>query len=211
MGEKPSMAVKIKKTRPELLKQRRALATAERYLPTLALKKQQIQMEILKVRAEREESLQRIARHIESIDTWVALLSESLPGSLTRLVRVTGVTLGERNVAGIPLPVLTGVDYEVRRHSLFALPPWVDAGIAFVKELLELREEARVIEQQELLLRGELRKVSQRVNLFEKVIIPRAKENIRVIRIQLGEQEVAGVGRSKIAKAKSGGDEEGRA
>jgi V/A-type H+-transporting ATPase subunit D len=197
------MAEKIKKTRPELLKQRRMLAAFERFLPTLILKKQQIQMEILKVRAERAKVREAITRRIKEIESWVSLFSESLPGPATRLVKVKGASLGERNVAGIALPILERVDYEVSPYSLFATPPWVDAGIALIKELLEFRERMKVLLDQERILQKELRKVTQRVNLFEKVMIPRSRENIRVIRIQLGEEETAAVGRAKIAKGKS--------
>ena len=41
------------------------------------------------------------------------------------------------------------------------------------------------------------------VNLFEKVKIPEAKENIRIIRIFMGDQQTAAVARSKIAKGKN--------
>jgi hypothetical protein len=40
------------------------------------------------------------------------------------------------------------------------------------------------------------------VNLFEKVKIPEAQEAIRVIRIKLGDEMTAAVGRAKIAKYK---------
>jgi len=199
------MAAKIKKTRPELLKQRRSLAAYERFLPTLVLKKQQIQMEILKVRSEAARVRHELDRQIKSIDSWLPLFSESLPGPITRLVQVTGIELGARNVAGIALPTLQAVHFAQKPYSLFATPPWVDKGLAFVKELLQLREAFRVLLEQERLLQKELRKVTQRVNLFEKVMIPRTKENIRIIRIQLAEEETAAVGRAKIAKGKSEG------
>ena len=41
------------------------------------------------------------------------------------------------------------------------------------------------------------------MNLFEKVKIPEAKENIRTINIFLGDQQTSGVARSKLAKGKS--------
>ena len=197
------MAGKIKKTRPELLKQRRALAAYERFLPTLMLKKQQIQMEILKVRSQVARLRAEIDQRFKAADSWLALFSESLPGPITRMLSVKLIELRERNVAGIVLPVLSEVYFEQRPYSLLATPPWVDRGIAFVKELLQLRENIRVLMEQEQLLQKELRKVTQRVNLFEKVMIPRAKENIRIIRIQLAEEETAAVGRAKIAKGKS--------
>ncbi|MCK8604121.1 V-type ATP synthase subunit D [Desulfoferrobacter suflitae] len=197
------MAGKTKKTRPELLKRRRLLAAYERFLPTLILKKQQIQMEILKVRTAAAQSRTEITRRITANDSWLPLFSESLPGLVTRLVSVDRVELGERNVAGIALPTVITVHFILKPYSLFATPPWVDQGLALIKELLELRETIRVLREQERLLQKELRKVTQRVNLFEKVMIPRTRESIRIIRIQLAEEETAAVGRAKIAKGKS--------
>lgn len=197
------MAEKIKKTRPELLRQRRQLAMFQRFLPTLVLKKQQIQSEILKVRVERLKLDKLMAEKISHSDDWAALFSESLPGPVTRLVRVKSIQRGIRNVAGIKLPVVSGVEYEVSDFSRLSTPPWVDAGLEFLKELMELRERVKILHEQEVLLQKELRKVTQRVNLFEKVMIPQAKENTRLIRIALAEEQTAAVGRSKIAKGKS--------
>lgn len=203
------MAEKIKKTRPELLKQRRSLALFQRFLPTLLLKKQQIQMEILKVRTQRARIREEIDRMVRQIEPWLTLFSEDLPGRVTDLVRVKHLERGEMNVAGIRLPVLRQVEYEIAPYSRLVMAAWVDAGVEFVKNLLQERERLRILVEQERLLQSELRKVTQRVNLFEKVMIPRAKENIRTIRINLAEEQTAAVGRSKIAKGKSAAGEEG--
>lgn len=197
------MAEKIKKTRPELLKQRRKLSMFQRFLPTLVLKKQQIQSEILKVRSECKKLDELMNQKIAEINSWVSLFSEPLPGKLTRLVKVKDIKRGIRNVAGIKLPVLDSVEYEVEPYSMFATPPWIDKGLAFIKELLELRETIKVLHEQVKILQKELRKITQRVNLFEKVMIPTAKDNIKLIRVALAEEQTAAVGRSKIAKAKS--------
>ena len=62
---------------------------------------------------------------------------------------------------------------------------------------------ASQVERRRLALLDEaVRKVTQRVNLFEKVLIPRTKEHIRKIRIYLSDAERAAVVRSKIAKRK---------
>ena len=197
------MAEKIKKTRPELLRQRRQLSMFQRFLPTLVLKKQQIQSEILKVRAERKKLDEELSKRIDQIKNWTALFSESLPGHLTRLVEVKDIQRGIRNVAGIKLPIVKHVEYEVKDFSRLATPPWIDAGLKFLKELMELRETVKVLHEQEFLLQQELRKVTQRVNLFEKIKIPTSKENIRIIRIALAEEQTAAVVRSKIAKGKA--------
>lgn len=195
------MAGKLRKTNPELLLQRRALARYQRFLPTLLLKKRLIQGEIVRARQERAELQARIERRLEEIDRWLGAFGESLPGPITRLVTVAGVRTGERNVAGIRLQVLQEVDFRVAPYSLTATPSWVEAGIDFVKMLLETRESLRLSVMRELALDLELRKVTQRVNLFEKLMIPRARENVRVIRIALAEEQTAGVGRAKIAKS----------
>lgn len=195
------MAGKIRKTNPELLLQRRALARFQRFLPTLLLKKQLIQGEIVGARRERAELEARIERRLEEVERWLGAFGESLPGPVTRLVAVAGVRTGARNVAGIRLPLLEEVVFRVEPYSLFASPSWVEAGIEFVKVLLETREALRLAIVREVALDMELRKVTQRVNLFEKVMIPRTRENIRVIRIALAEEQTAGVGRAKIAKS----------
>ncbi len=198
------MASMFKKTNPELLRQRRALARYERFLPTLLLKQRLIKAEILGVRRERSLLQAGIERQLDEADSWLGYFGESLPGPITRLVSVAGVTTGERTVAGIPLPVLREISWNLRPYSLTATPSWVEAGIDFVKALLQTREALRIFVEQELVLELELRKVTQRVNLFEKVMIPAAREAIRVIRIALAEEQTAAVGRAKIAKAKKG-------
>lgn len=197
------MAEKIKKTRPELLRQRRQLSMFSRFLPTLVLKKQQIQSEILKVRSQRQKLDEEMKEKIQQISSWEALFSESIPGRVTRLIAVKDVERGVKNVAGIKLPVLKNVEYTIQQFSRFSTPPWLDAGLKFLKELMVLREKVKILHEQEDLLQKELRKVTQRVNLFEKVMIPTAKENIRQIRIALAEEQTAAVVRSKIAKGKS--------
>ncbi len=197
------MAGKIKKTRPELLRQRRLLAQFKRYLPTLTLKKQQIQSEILKLRNQLRETLRQMQEKIDHVDSWTALFSESLPGPITRLVKVAEVKRRDQNIAGITLPFLDSVTYEILPYSRRSTPLWVDCGVEIVKELMELREKAKVMQDAEKVLQHELRKVTQRLNLFEKVKIPQSQEAIRVIRIALADEQTAGVGRAKIAKAKT--------
>ena len=196
------MADKIKKTRPELLKQRQQLSRFERFLPTLTLKKQQIQAEILRVRNEARKLDEEMAAIIAHSEEWSLLFSESIPGSVTRFVKVKNIQRGTRNVAGIDLPVVSSVEYEISDFSRLATPPWLDAGLEFVKQLMELREKVKILHEQERLLQLELRKVTQRVNLFEKVMIPNAKNNIKLIRIALAEEQTSAVCRSKIAKSK---------
>lgn len=192
---------KIKFTKGELKKQRDALKRYERYLPILQLKKQQIQMEILRELAVLEEKLRREADKKSSIRSWAGLLSDTSI-SLRKWVLPKKIIISSRNVAGLDLPVFDRLEFEEADYDLFAAPLWVDNGINDLRSLALLRREIGIIREAVELLRQELRITTQRVNLFEKVKIPEAEEIIRLIKIYIGDQMTNAVGRSKIAKRK---------
>jgi V/A-type H+-transporting ATPase subunit D len=192
---------KIKYTKNELKAQRDALARFTRYLPTLMLKKQQLQMELrgleAQIAAKRDEEDQARA----DLAVWVKLFSE--PFDFSPCIKVEEIVRSSGNIAGVTIPIFGGISFVDAMPDLFETPAWVDAGIELLRQLIRLRVERQIIEEQHRLLSEELRTTSQRVNLFEKVKIPECKENIRVIRIFMGDQQTAAVARSKIAKGKS--------
>jgi V/A-type H+-transporting ATPase subunit D len=192
---------KVKLTKNALKAERDALKRFQRYLPTLQLKKQQLQMEIRGVQARVEAKRKEEAELLENMASWVKLYAE--PFNFAQYLKVVSVRKGEGNNAGVANPVFDGVEFDRTIPDLFETPVWADAGIRALEQLVSLRLERRVIEEQFRLLSEELRTTNQRVNLFEKVKIPEAKENIRVVRIFLGDQQTAGVARSKIAKNKT--------
>ncbi len=192
---------KIKLTKGELKKQRDNLRQFRRYLPTLLLKKQQLQMEIqrwdgLFARRTAEADSRRAAALV-----WSGLLAEpGIPlGEWTIPLRVVS---GSRNVAGVDLPVFERADFAEAEYDLFSTPPWIDSAVGLLQELVSLREELRIMRRALEILRHELRITTQRVNLFEKVKIPEAEDAIRRIKIYIGDQMANAVGRSKIAKRK---------
>ena len=85
---------------------------------------------------------------------------------------------------------------------MFTTPPWFDDVLQAAREQIEMRLKVLLVEEMLALIEQELRVVTQRVNLFEKVKIPETRENIRIINIYLGDQQTNSVGRSKIAKGK---------
>lgn len=192
---------KIKLTKGELKRQRDALKRFERYLPTLQLKKQQLQMEILRQTALLDEK-----RHAESIkkkavEVWAGLLAETSVG-LKPWLKPSRVRTAARNIAGVDIPVFEGADFQEAEYDLFIVPLWVDHALEELRALISLRSEVAIVEKGIGILRQELRITTQRVNLFEKVKIPETEENIRLIKIYIGDQMTNAVGRSKIAKRK---------
>ncbi|WAC05188.1 MAG: V-type ATP synthase subunit D [Methanoregula sp.] len=192
--------MKIKLTQGELKRQRDALHQYERYLPTLQLKKQLLQLEIVhqqNVLAKRKNSL---SVKEKSAENWSGLLIEAPEIRQWLIIKKTIAV--NKNVAGVDVPVFERADFEQAEYDLFLTPLWVDAVLETIKDMISLLEEIRVIEQGISVLQHELRITTQRVNLFEKVKIPGAKEAIRTIKIYIGDQMTNAVGRSKIAKNK---------
>jgi V/A-type H+/Na+-transporting ATPase subunit D len=192
---------KLKKTKNELKAQREALRRYERFLPTLELKKQQLQREVRRAEAELRRGRARRDELLAGLRPWAGLLP-GLP-DLADYVRVEGLEVETVNVAGVNVPVLAGVRYVPPVIDYFATPAWLDDAVAVLGELTRLHAEMRVLERQRDLLGEELRLTSQRVNLFEKVMIPSALDNIRIIRIALGDAQTASVARAKLAKSKT--------
>jgi len=191
---------KIKLTKNELKRQKDSLKRFLRYLPTLMLKKQQLQMEIRKVEAQEAELKRNREANYDEIRRWIAVFGEDV--RFQELLTVKSLDTEVGNIAGVDIPVFQNIEFEEPPYDLFALPLWVDEAIENIKNLSNLDAKINVLEKQAELLGEELRITSQRVNLFEKVKIPETRENIRMIQISLGDEQTAAVVRGKIAKKK---------
>jgi V/A-type H+-transporting ATPase subunit D len=188
----------IKLTKNELKKQKDALKRFQRYLPTLQLKKQQLQMVIRQVEAEMREKASAQEELRRTLMSWVEVFGEDV--GLENYLKIRRLETSDGNIAGIDIPVFEGIDFDELPYDLYTMPVWVDRGLDALKRLLALDAEVRILKEQHRRLSEELRITTQRVNLFEKVKIPETKDNIRTIRIYLGDQQTAAVVRGKIAK-----------
>ena len=198
------MAVKL--TKNELKVQKDRLKQFQRYLPTLQLKKQQLQAVVMQVTAQLEQVARQRQAAVAGLDDWVAVFAEndSFPAEkrLDALIRPRHVVCGEQNIAGVTVPVFQELSFEDIRYDVADYPLWVDTAAVRLREIARLDALEKTLRRQVELLEQELRSTAQRVNLFEKVKIPEAKENIRVIGIYLGDQQTSAVVRGKIAKKK---------
>ena len=195
---------KLKLTKTELKTQSDALKQYRRFLPTLQLKKQQLQVELRKSRDLVEANRSEYAALRQELERFVGLYADA--GVLEFIkdnLQVVGVSRSTANIAGVTVPVFDKVEFAEKAYDMFTADLWLDGGLATVKKLISLIEAGKVLEEQYRLLNVELLSTTQRVNLFEKVKIPECKENIRRIKIQLGDMETSAVARSKIAKSKS--------
>jgi V/A-type H+-transporting ATPase subunit D len=191
------MAIKL--TKNELKAQKESLKMYRRYLPTLQLKKQQLQTEIRAIETRAFEVRTNRDRLNAEFEAWIAVFAETdcfAPDT----VQVRTINTATGNIAGVAIPVFSGADFERALYDLYSTPLWVDTAADRLERVLKLDLEARVLDEQVRLLQIELRTTTQRVNLFEKVKIPEARANIKRITVYLGDQQVAGVVRGKISK-----------
>ena len=192
---------KIKLTKNELKVQKDALKMYRRYLPTLTLKKQQLQSEIRTIEAKAIAVRQERENLEKGFSSWIAVFSEesAFPDGI---ITVSNIRKGVGNIAGVTIPTFEGADFSRGDYDLYETPLWVDIAANHMEKAMSLDLEAEVLDEQVRLLEKELLSTSQRVNLFEKVKIPETEENIKKISIYMADQQVSAVVRSKISKRK---------
>ncbi len=192
---------KLQLSKSALAEQKKHLKTYQRFLPSLDLKRQQVM-------AERAKAKQALAATRREIERFQKEAGEKLPMlaisevDLTDLAKLTKINLGTENVVDTRLPKLESIEVEVRPYALMGRPQWVDRTAEILHDMLELRIRVQVEERRLELLEQAVKTVTQRVNLFDKVLIPTAQQNIKRIQIYLSDLQTAGVARSKLAKKK---------
>jgi V/A-type H+-transporting ATPase subunit D len=188
-------------SKSSLQQQRDRLRLFERFLPSLELKRQQLTAEYkkaLQVLSEAEQGAEQASRSLPALLPILGSARMELSG----LIRIRRVDVAEEDVLGLRLPTLRAVEFDTADYSLLATPFWLDELVTCLEEVATYRLRLQVYRERVARMQGAVRRVTQRVNLFEKVLIPNAKQNIARIQIFLSDVERAAVVTSKIAKGK---------
>ena len=192
---------KLAINKSSLKHQRDQLVRFERFLPSLDLKRQQLLTELKKAQRDLVEAQQKLDELTQSLTGLMEPLG-AYEIDLTGLVTIDSVVIDEENIVGARLPIAREVKFKAADYSTLAKPFWVDFLVQYLQRMCTLRVHLQVRRERVARLNQQVRRITQRVNLFEKVLIPRAKKNIKRIQIGIGEQERSAVVRSKIAKKK---------
>ena len=193
---------KLKLSKHALQKERENLKLYLRLLPSLDLKRRQLSMEFEKARRAQAQAQQEADQLEAKIGAELPMLANT-DIDLTGLVKVKNMHLGHENIVGVKLPVVDELEYEVADYPLLAKPAWVDVAVVRLKDAAQSRIEVTIAAERVRILDRAVRRVTQRVNLFDRILIPSAKDNIKRIQIFLGDIERDAVVRSKIAKGKN--------
>ncbi|GHV68446.1 ATP synthase subunit D [Spirochaetia bacterium] len=191
---------KVRLTKNELKKQKDSLKMYQRYLPTLMLKKQQLQGEIRLTEIRIKELRAEKDNLDEMFKSWVSVFGER--GIFTPdILKILRIKTAQGNIAGVSIPLFEGAEFEAAPYDLARTPLWLDIAVEKMKQVILLDLEAQIVEEQRKRLDHELRVTTQRVNLFEKIKIPETRGSIKKIQVYLGDQQTSAVVRGKIAKS----------
>lgn len=192
----------IKFTKSELRNQQNRLIQLQKYLPTLQLKKAMLQSEVNEARQEIIQFEKAYGEKRAIVEEYSPLLSDTIEFDPERAAKIAKINKRIENIAGVEVPYFESVIFEDYLYSLFDTPPWLDALILSLRTLSEAKIKIAIAIEKKTALEKELREVSIRVNLFEKILIPRSLSNIKKIKVFLGDQQLAAVSRAKVAKTK---------
>ncbi|MDY6891339.1 MAG: V-type ATP synthase subunit D [Pseudomonadota bacterium] len=192
---------KLALNKSTLNRERQRLKSFRQFVPALDLKRKQILAARMKSRRVLEQLRQEEKQINTSVAAQIPMLAETHL-DLNSLIRIQRVEQHLDNLVGIELPRLVRVELDKAQYSRLAMPQWVDRAIDLLGQMLELKVRQQIERVRLERLDEALQKTTQRLNLFDKVLIPRTESNIRRIRIALSDAERAGVVRAKIAKGK---------
>ena len=181
--------------------QRKQLAAYRRFLPSLEMKRRQLMATVKSYENTLQQQQSEAQQLLLKVTEHYPMLANDRV-EVHQLVQINQVHKQRVNIVGVWIEEISAVEFHCAPISILTKPHWVDGIQRLLQQALEL--EVRRLQQQQILstLRAELLKVTQRVNLFDKVLIPEALANIRKIQIYLDDKDREAVITSKIAKNK---------
>jgi V/A-type H+-transporting ATPase subunit D len=192
----------VRLTKNELRNQQLKHQQLSRYLPTLQLKKAMLQQEVNGVGQQLDEANLKFSNLKDSLLPVAELFRKSGMSQFFTALEPEEVFTTVENIAGVDIPLFSHMTFKPLNYDGVSTPAWWDYAILQLKQLLVEKEKLKYIALKKKILEKELREVSIRVNLFEKVLIPRTIANIKKIKIFLGDLQLSAVSQAKVAKSK---------
>ena len=198
------MAIKFQYNKTSLTNLGKQLKVRRNALPTLKNKESALRVSVSAAKAEAERLEKAVTEALASYDYLAALWNEFEPG----LIRITDIHLKTVKVAGVKIPQLDGIDYELKPFNAFTKPAWYADGVRILQDITRLGIESEIYEQRRRILDYQRKKTTQKVNLYEKVQIPGYQEAIRRIKRYMEDEENLSKASSKIVKTRHAAEEE---
>ena len=186
------MAIKFQYNKTSLQQLEKQLKVRVRTLPIIKNKESALRMEVKRCKADAAALDARLEKEIQAYEAMFALWNEFDAS----LIKVSDVHLGVKKIAGVRVPLLENVDFEIRPYSLFNAD-----GLHLLKELAHTAIEREFTVAKLNLLEHARKKTTQKVNLFEKVQIPGYQDALRKIKRFMEDEENLSKSSQKIMKS----------
>jgi V/A-type H+-transporting ATPase subunit D len=198
------MIRKYKLNKSELTALKQEVKVYMQFLPVLKLKQEQLQIEQIRIKKQYsslkevyDKAKFKISKNAE------VLCDPKNPYEVQNFLKPKKVSIIYKSLAGVKIPVIEHIIFDKFMVNFFDAPYWLAFLIKDLQSLVMTNIKITIVRKQYALIQKELKKATQKVNLFEKVLIPETKQAIKKINIILGDEQVAAVGRAKIAKNKN--------
>lgn len=198
------MAIKFQYNKTSLTNLGKQLKVRQKALPTLKNKESALRASALAAKNEARRITEELEAKMKTYDYLYALWNEFEPG----LVRIKDIDLGTGKVAGVKVPVLSEIHFEIKAFNAFCKPAWYPDGVQILKDLTYLGIMSEVYEKRRSILEFNRKKTTQKVNLYEKVQIPGYQEAILKIKRYMEDEENLSKASSKIVKTRHAAEEE---
>ncbi|OUO36194.1 V-type ATP synthase subunit D [Muribaculum sp. An289] len=198
------MAIKFQYNKTSLNEITKQLKVRTRALPTLKNKESALRLEVRKAKSRSDELERQLEASIKEYDGIAALWNEFEPG----LISVKDIEVDTVKIAGVKIPELKGIDWEIRDFNAFSKPAWFADGVRILKKMAALGIESEIFAARSKILDFQRKKTTQKVNLYEKVQIPGYQEAILKIKRFMEDEENLSKAAQKIVKTRHETEEE---
>jgi len=190
------MNIKFQYNKTSLQDLRKQLNMRLRALPTLKNKESALRMEVKRARDHAADLEHKVEAKTLELDKYMRLWQE-FDASLLSVKEVEIIT---KKIAGVKIPVMGKIDYEIKPYFMFNTPSWFLDGIDLLKSVSELQIERQFFLRKMKILDTIRKKTTQKVNLYEKVQIPGFEDSILKIKRFLEDEENLSKSGQKILK-----------
>ncbi|MDR0560847.1 MAG: V-type ATP synthase subunit D [Prevotellaceae bacterium] len=190
------MAIKFQFNKTSLNELNKQLKMRAKALPTLKNKESALRLEVQKAKEYAGSLSIKLEKLIASYSGMSRLWNEFEPD----LIKIEDVKISSVKIAGVHIPVLEEILFDVRQYSLFGNPAWYYDGLQILKNMASIGIEYEFYHNKMTMLDGARKKTTQKVNLYEKVQIPGYSEAIRKIKRFLEDEENLSKSAQKIVK-----------
>jgi len=193
------LAIQFKYNKSAMHELGQQLKIRESALPTLKSKEAALRLEVKKAKKFALEYDEKLNQTVNEIKDMVRLWVEFDEG----LIKLKNATYSTKTIAGVRIPVLDNLEFELKEISVYQKPIWFLDGIQILKELTEFSIKRDVNWKAMEILEFARKKTTQKVNLYEKVQIPEFNQAISKIKRFLEDEENLSKSAQKILKRRN--------